>query len=257
MPTENNSIYYILPAFNEADNLEKLFSNFKNFYRNKKENVIIIYVNDGSTDNSVEKLQKIKIELPNNITLRILNHKINLGLGKALSNGFKECFSLAEDKEIFITMDTDNSHTVEQSYEMYKKVKENNFDMVIASRYRKNSKINGLNKLRIILSFVAAILFKIFFNIKNVRDYTCGFRAYKVDKIRKIIKNYDSFFSETGFSVSADILLKLYPHRKSFLISEEPLDLRYDLKKGKSKMRIFKTIFLTLKLLIVRKLFKY
>ena len=76
MPTENNSIYYILPAFNEADNLEKLFSNFKNFYRNKKENVIIIYVNDGSTDNSVEKLQKIKIELPNNITLRILNHKI-------------------------------------------------------------------------------------------------------------------------------------------------------------------------------------
>ena len=126
-----------------------------------------------------------------------------------------------------------------------------------AAWLRKNSKINGLNKLRIILSFVAAILFKIFFNIKNVRDYTCGFRAYKIDKIRKIIKNYDNFFSETGFSVSADILLKLYPHRKSFLISEEPLDLRYDLKKGKSKMRILKTIFLTLKLLIVRKFFKY
>ena len=80
MPTKNNSIYYILPAFNEADNLEKLFSNFKNFYRNKKENVIIIYVNDGSTDNSAEKLEKIKIELPNNITLRILNPLLQLGL---------------------------------------------------------------------------------------------------------------------------------------------------------------------------------
>ena len=256
MPLENNNIYYILPAFNEADNLEELFSSFTNFYRNKKENIIIIYVNDGSTDNSAEKLEKIKIQLPNNITLRILNHKINQGLGKALSNGFKECFSLAKSQDIFITMDTDNSHTVEQSYGLYKKVKENNFDIAIASRYRKNSKINGLNKLRIILSLVAAILFKIFFNIKNVRDYTCGFRAYKVDKIRKIIENYENFFSETGFSVSADILLKLYPYRKSFLISEEPIDLRYDLKKGKSKMKISKTIFLTLKLLIVRKLFK-
>ncbi len=254
MHTENKNIYYILPALNEADNLDKLFLSFVNFYNHKRENIIIIYVNDGSTDNTIEKLEKIKIGLPNNISLKILNHKTNQGLGIALSNGFKKCFLLAKDEDVLITMDTDNSHTIEQSYQLYKKIYEQKSDIVIASRYRRNSKISGLNKTRIVLSFIAAILFKIFFNIKNVRDYTCGFRAYRVDKVRKIIQNYKNFFSETGFSVSADILLKLSKYKKNLIFNEIPIDLRYDLKEGASKMKIFKTIYLNLKLIIQRKI---
>ena len=60
-------------------------------------------------------------------------------------------------------MDTDNSHTINLSYEMLKKILYKKKDIVIASRYQIRSKTKGLNNLRKILSFGAAILYKIFF----------------------------------------------------------------------------------------------
>ena len=47
-------IYYILPSFNESLNLNKLLKDFKIFFKNKKELVTIVIVDDGSTDNSIE-----------------------------------------------------------------------------------------------------------------------------------------------------------------------------------------------------------
>ena len=151
-------------------------------------------------------------------------------------------------------MDTDNSHTIELSYSLAKKIIYGKKDIVIASRYIKNSKIKGLQMSRKFLSSAAAILFKIFYPIKNVKDYTSGFRAFRVIKIKKIIKNNSNFFSETGFSASVDILLKLYPYRNSLNFYELPINLRYDLKKGKSKMKIIKTVYLNLRILLLRKI---
>ena len=45
-------------------------------------------------------------------------------------------------------MDTDNSHTIEQSYELFKKIIFDNADISIASRYLANSKIRGLKNTR-------------------------------------------------------------------------------------------------------------
>ena len=52
--------------------------------------------------------------------------------------------------------------------------------------------------------------------------------------------------TERGFSASADIILKLYKYKKSINFDELPIDLRYDLKNGQSKMKILKTIYLNL-----------
>ena len=254
MQNIKSNIYYILPALNESQNIEKLFNNLSSFYMNKNLNIFVIYVNDGSTDDTNEKLNKIKNELSKNISLKIIDHKKNLGLGEAIKSGFNYCFSEAKDQDVLITMDTDNSHTIEQSYELFQKIITDDADITIASRYVKDSKIRGLKNIRILLSFLAAKIFKFFFYISNVRDYTCGFRAYRVKKIKNIISNYNNFFSETGFSASADILLKLYKFKDQLVFREIPIDLRYDLKKGKSKMKILKTIYLNLRLILKRKI---
>ena len=136
---------------------------------------------------------------------------------------------------------------------MLKKLIFDKYDVVIASRYQKNSKIEGLNLMRIFLSFGAALLYKIFFPIKNVTDYTSGFRAFKVGPIKKAWKQNKKFFSEKGFSASADILLKLYKYKLRFF--ELPINLRYDLKKGESKMKVINTIYLNIALIIKRRLF--
>tara|TARA_B100000965_G_scaffold23814_1_gene17890 strand:- start:1318 stop:2076 length:759 start_codon:yes stop_codon:yes gene_type:complete len=250
-----NKIFYVLPTFNEGLNIIRLLKKFDNFFKKHNILIIIVFVDDGSTDNSIEKIVSFKKKNSRKIKIKILKHKKNYGLGVALKTGFKFCFKFANEDDVIVTMDTDNSHTIDLSFKMVKKIIFDNEDVVIASRYRENSKTKGLNNLRKILSFGAALLFKIFFPIKNVRDYTSGFRAFKVKKIRNIYKKSKNFFSETGFSASADILLKLYPFKKELNFKELPINLRYDLKQGSSKMKIIKTIYLNLRLIFIRKIF--
>jgi len=249
-----NKIFYILPTFNESLNITSLLKKFDNFYKKKNISIIIVFVDDGSTDDSVKKIITIKKKICKKIKIKIIKHKKNYGLGVALKTGFNFCFKFAHSNDVIVTMDTDNSHTIDLSFKMIKKIIFDNNDVVIASRYRKNSKTRGLDNIRKILSVGAALLFKIFFPIKNIRDYTSGFRAFKVKKIRNIYKRRKNFFSETGFSASADILLKLYSFKKELNFQELPINLRYDLKQGQSKMKILKTIYLNLRLILIRKI---
>ncbi len=247
-------IFYILPSYNEELNIQPLLTSFNNFYKNKNYLVRIVFVDDGSKDNSINIIYKFKKKITNKIKIIILKHKTNKGLGVALKTGFSYVLRNAYDDDVIITMDTDNSHTIQLSYQLAKKVIAENKDVVIASRYKKDSKIRGLKASRKFLSNSAAILFKIFYPIDKVRDYTSGFRAFKVKKIKRIIRNNKNFFTETGFSASVDILLKLYPFRKQLKFFECPINLRYDLKKGKSKMKVLKTIYLNLRILLLRKI---
>ena len=249
-------IYYILPCYNEELNIKKLLNDFFNFYEKKKYYIYIVIIDDGSKDNSLSILKKIKKKnLSKKIKIILLKHKINLGFGYTLRDGFKYCFSKGKGNDIIISMDCDNSHTINLSYKMALQIIKNKKDIIIASRYKKNSKIKGLDNKRIFLSYMAAILYKIFFPIKNVKDYTSGFRAIKLGVIKKAYIKNKNFFSEKGFSASADIILKLYKYKKYIIFDELPIDLRYDLKNGQSKMKILKTIYLNLKLIFIRRFF--
>ena len=246
-------IFYILPCYNESLNLDKMLKDFTNFFKLKVIQIIIVIIDDGSKDNSIAIINKFKKKFfYKNISIKVLKHKKNMGLGKALKTGFEYCFLKGNNDDILISMDTDNSHTVSLSYKMANRIIFDKYEVVIASRYKKDSKIAGLNFMRKFLSFSAALLYKIFFPIKNVSDYTSGFRAFKLEPIRNAWKKNKKFFSEKGFSASADILLKLYKYKLKFF--ELPIDLRYDLKKGESKMKVMNTIYLNIALIIKRRL---
>lgn len=251
----NCNIYYLLPCYNEELNLSKIIKKIYNFYKTKHYKVTVVFVDDGSNDKSYEIIKNLKKKDSKKIKINILKHKKNRGLGAALKTGFMHIFQSANFNDAIISMDTDNSHTIDLSFTMIKKIFYHKIDVVIASRYQKNSKIKGLNIYRKTLSYLAAFLFKIFYPIKNVKDYTSGFRAYKVGSLRSIVKKNKEFFSEIGFSVTADILLKLYKFRKKIKFYEVPIDLRYDLKQGSSKMKVARTIYLNLKILFIRKFF--
>jgi dolichol-phosphate mannosyltransferase len=245
-------IYFILPAYNEEKNIKILLNDIYNFYKKKKIPFHVVVINDGSSDETYKNIKKIKKKFDK---LTLLNNKKNMGLGMTLKTGFNHTLKISKPNDIIVTMDSDNSHTQKNSYLLIKKVNEG-YDVIIASRYSKLSKTYGLSYLRKILSFASCVIFKILFPIKNVNDYTCGFRAFRINKVKNIMLK-KNFFTEKGFSISADILLKLKLSKTKLSFAEVPLTLRYDLKQGKSKMKIIRTIIQTLKLIILRRFFLF
>jgi dolichol-phosphate mannosyltransferase len=88
------------------------------------------------------------------------------------------------------------------------------------------------------------------FPIKGVRDYTCGYRAYDMGMLQKVVAGSETaFFNQDGFQVMVDILLKLR-REPDVIFGEVPLILRYDHKDGASKMDVGRTTKQTLALLV-------
>ena len=70
-----------------------------------------------------------------------------------------------------------------------------------------------------------------------MRDYTCGFRGYRVGLLQRARAHYGArLIQEKGFASMVELLLKL--NRLDAVMCEIPLDLRHDLKQSTSKMDV-------------------
>jgi dolichol-phosphate mannosyltransferase len=241
-------IIVVLPAYNEEVSLGSLLQRIDQAMCEDRMSYEVILVDDGSADRTVAIADEHAQYMP----LLVLRHQVNQGLGATIRDGLAMAVSRANDRDIIVAMDADNSHTPGLIRSMTRRVMEGN-DVVIASRYRYGSYVRGVPLHRRLLSLGARVLFQIAFPITGVRDYTCGYRAYRSLVLREAFSRFGTqFVSQTGFQCMVDILLKL--RAMDAIFSEVPLILRYDLKGGASKMKVMQTITGTLGLLIRRRL---
>ena len=125
------------------------------------------------------------------------------------------------------------------------------FDVVIASRYRKDASVIGIPKYRMFLSFGARVCYSIFWNYKGVRDYTCLYRAYSYNILKKSFpKSKKDLLKEKGFLASTELLRVVF--KSGAVFSELPIIINYSNKFQASSMKIFKTILSTLRVLIIK-----
>ncbi len=242
-------IWMVLPAYNEEDALPQLIDSLVEQLRDENREFEILVVNDGSED----KTRQVAEAYSGNTPVRVYNNAINKGLAETLRAGLLEALKLAAKDDIIITMDADNTHPAGLVIRMVRLIREGN-DVVIASRYRNGSYVRGLPLSRRLLSYGASWLCRVLFPIRGVRDYTCGYRAYRVTALSQLISRYgEDFISEKGFASMVDILLRL--RKEQLIFTEVPLILRYDLKPGRSKMNVSRTIKETLSLLMRRRFF--
>lgn len=241
-------IWVVMPAYNEELSLPKLLDRIEDTMFENGLNYTVVIVDDGSTDRTIEVANAYSTKMP----LVVERHTVNQGLGATMRDGLIRAAELSDPRDIIITMDADNSHTPELIIQMTRRVREG-CDVVVASRYQPGSVVRGLSISRRVLSFWGSRLFRVILPIPGIRDYTCGYRAYRAEILKQVVSEEGpAFFDQEGFQCVVDILLRL--RKKDLIFGEVPLILRYDLKEGASKMKIWKTIGGMFRLMFQRRL---
>ena len=241
-------IIVVLPAYNEQENIGGLLESIARAAADDFLNYKVVVVDDGSTDQTAAILADFEKRVP----LVVFRHVKNQGLGATIRDGLYAATKMAGPDDIIISMDADETHSPGLMASMVRKIKEGH-DVVIASRYQPGAQVVGLALHRMWISSLASILFRAVFPPRGVRDYTCGFRAYRGTALRAALDRYgEKFIDQQGFQCMVDILLKM--RRLPLVFGEVQMILRYDLKKGASKMRLVKTAATTLRLLALRRM---
>lgn len=236
-----NTLTVALPAYNEEENIEALVSSWQQ-YREilmDKYGLIlqIVVINDGSRDKTVEIAEDLKRKYSN---FTLVNHIHNKGLGEAVKTGIAYFLDNCPESRYMCLMDCDNTQDPCYITDMLDCSNRTGADVIIASRYRKGSEVMGVSGFRLIMSGGARYVFSVLLNIPGVRDYTCGYRLYSREILRKASYRFEKdLIEESGFTCMAELLYKLFTCGAVF--GEIPFVLRYDYKKGTSKMSVLKT----------------
>jgi|SRR4030095_151086 len=210
-----NDLTVVVPCYNEGENLTTLLPGLLN--ECLKNNWQLIFVDDGSTDNTYDVL----CQFNHNNYYKIIKHKINKGYGDALIKGIEN----AETKYV-ITFDGDNQHYTESIDLLFKEIIEKDADLIIGSRkgFKQSSKYRQFGKL--LIRQFARLMMKV-----NIYDMNSGLKIYNTDLVKKYIKICPS---SMAFS---DIITLIFISQKH-LVLEKIVDIK-ERKAGKSTINLF------------------
>ncbi len=203
----------VIPAYNEALNIEKTVSDIEN---NAPE-VDYVVINDGSKDNTLEVIR--------NNHYNHIDGFCNLGLFGAVQTGFK--LALEENYDVVIQFDGDGQHSARYISTMVNEI-ENGSDIVIGSRFVTEKKPFTARMLGSrLISFAIKVM-----TGKMITDPTSGFRAYN----KACIKDYATDMNNPP---EPDTLVYMY--RKKRKIKEVQVQMQ-DREFGESYLNLGNTI---------------
>ena len=186
-----NGTYNIcIPIFNEAENVEELIEKLNNFIKHEstKNKFNIVFYDDGSTDNTVEKLKKYT-------EIKVIEGRENKGLGHAVKSLLD--FSIKDGVDGIFKIDGDNQMEISEINNFINHEKFKDSDVIYGNRF--NSNLNyTMPKFRRLGSIFFKYILKLF-SIK-ISDPTNGF----VYLSKKFLANYKIIGS---YNVAQQILL--------------------------------------------------
>ena len=176
MEEDNLQISIVIPLYNEAESLPELESWIKRVMEEHNFSYEIIFIDDGSIDNSWEVIEGLKQLNPN---IRAVKFRKNYGKAAALHVGFQK----AKGK-VVITMDADLQDNPEEIPELYRMIVEDDYDLVSGWKKKRYDPFLSKNLPSKIFNWVARIITGI-----HLHDFNCGLKAYK-NKVVKSIEVY-------------------------------------------------------------------
>ena len=221
--TNNPLVSIILPVYNEASILAQSIEAFYNYIMtlDPKYQWEIILINDGSADESGKIADELAKKYP---IIKVFHHIINLNLGNALKTGF------ANSKgDYVISMDIDQSYSVEHIKLLLQTIETTHADMVLASPYMKGGKVTAVPFMRKIMSKWVNWLMAIS-SQEKYHTFTCMVRAYRGDFIRQLnLKTKD-------YEINPEIIYKAMILRARIIEIPAHLDWSFQNKAGKKRV---------------------
>ncbi|MEI6697226.1 MAG: glycosyltransferase family 2 protein [Bacteroidota bacterium] len=165
-------ISIIVPLFNEDESLSELAAWIDKVMMENKYTYEVIMVDDGSNDQSWQVIETLSTQ---NTAIKGIKFRRNYGKSAALNEGF-----LAAKGDVVITMDADLQDSPEEIPELFRMIKEENFDIV-----------SGWKKKR--FDPIMKTIPTKFYNWTTrkmsgiqLHDFNCGLKAYKLDVVKCI-----------------------------------------------------------------------
>jgi|TARA_X000000950_G_C13848142_1_gene633280 glycosyltransferase involved in cell wall biosynthesis len=196
----------VIPLYNESESIVELNSSINNVLSNSKINYEIIYIDDGSKDNSWDKILEIST---NNSKIQGYKFLKNYGKSMALSAGFSSAKG-----NIVITMDADLQDDPNEIIPLYNLIYENDFDLVSGWKKKRYDSIIFKNIPSKLFNWAAR-------NASGIKlnDFNCGIKSYKKSVIKEIeltdgMHRYIPVLAKScGFNKISEKIVKHHPRK--------------------------------------------
>ena len=211
----------VLPAYKEADNLEKILPQIKAVLNETAEECEIIVVD------TLEKMDDTDAICSKN-NVKYVQRKGGNSYGDAIRTGIKEA-----QGNYLVVMDADGSHNPRDILKFLEVMKKKSCDLVIGPRYAKGGHTEN-SIILVAMSWVLNLSYRVLFGIK-VKDVSDSYRLYRTEQLKSlnlVCQNFD---------IVEEILIKLYRLKSPYVVEEVPI-VFHKRDQGQSKRNLMKFI---------------
>ena len=166
-------ISVIIPLYNEAESLPELTAWIERVMKEHGYTYEIIFINDGSTDNSWEVIEQLKEK---NDNIRGITFRRTYGKSPALYCGFERAKG-----DVVITMDADLQDSPDEIPILYKMVTEEDYDLVSGYKQKRYDPLSKTIPTKLFNATARKVS-----GIKNLHDFNCGLKAYRNEVVKNI-----------------------------------------------------------------------
>ena len=222
----------IIPAYNEAANIEKVINNIVQNYPQYD----YVIINDGSTDKTEEVCA--------NAGYQVLNLPINMGIGGAVQTGYR--YAKKNNYDAAVQIDGDGQHDVAFLEDMLNLLETGEADVVIGSRFVQKEGFQSSQIRRVGIRFLS-ILARILTGVQ-IRDITSGYRVVNRRFIEIYANDYPADYPEPEAMIIAAV--------HGGMIKEYPVVMR-ERENGTSSITFKKSVYYMIKVtlaMLVRRL---
>lgn len=211
-------ILVIIPAYNEQESILEVVNKLKS----TQSEVDYIIINDCSTDDTIKICKKN--------AFNYIGLPVNLGIGGGVQTGYQ--YAVENDYDIAIQMDGDGQHDPESISDLIKPIIENDFDLVIGSRFITNDGFQSSKIRRTGIKFLKWLI-KICCGVK-INDTTSGFRATSKRLTEHFAIEYAQDYPEPEAIIAAVL--------NGYRVCEVPVTM-HERQGGESSINALKSVY--------------